>query len=134
MLYALPRLDGLTILLVEDNSDTREALTELLRELGATVVEAGDGTAALDAMRTAIPNVLISDLGLPGEHTGLTLLRAARGLAPELPAIAISGTIDEDSRAQALAAGFQFFMKKPVNFDDVIGHIRTLSGYRSSGF
>jgi signal transduction histidine kinase len=109
------RLSGVRILLVEDDEATRTLLATLLASLGAVVTAASSAKEAREAMETSAPDVLISDIELPGGD-GITLLqdvrRRGRGT---LPAIAVTGYADERSRERILAAGFNGFVAKPLD-------------------
>ena len=109
---ALPS-DSRHVLLVDDNVDARESAAHLLRTLGHTVTEAGSVDEALSAA-VALPDLVISDLGLPGK-TGYQLaaeIKADPALA-HLPLVALSGYGTERDRASALAGGFVEHITKP---------------------
>lgn len=120
---ALPMLEGVRVLLVEDDRDSREALEVLLaRQCGATVTAAGSVREALDAFQRERPDVLISDIGMPQED-GFALIRQVRALAPErggrVPALALTGYARKQDRTRALAAGYQAHLAKPVDPDEL---------------
>ncbi|HJQ22421.1 MAG TPA: ATP-binding protein [Blastocatellia bacterium] len=111
-------LRGLRVLVVDDDADTREVLCMVLSQHGAQVHAAGSSMEALGAFREWLPDVLMSDLGMPGED-GFALIEKVRGLAPEeggdVPAVALTAYArDEDSR-RARAAGYQVHIPKPVD-------------------
>ena len=109
-------LHGVRLLLVEDDADTREVVALMLREFGAEVVGVASVDAALTAIRSGRPDVLISDIGL-AEHDGFDLIRAVRRLPREfrhLPAIALSAFARESDRLDALSAGYDRHVPKPV--------------------
>jgi two-component system, chemotaxis family, CheB/CheR fusion protein len=110
-------LGGLRILLVEDDASSRETLVEMLRLSGAEIRAAGSAAQAMGELREFRPQLLISDVAMPGED-GYSLLRRIRALGPEgggdVPAIALTALAGEEDRQQALAAGFQVHMAKPV--------------------
>ena len=109
-------LSGIRILLVDDDPDSLEALSVLLKMNGATVRPCGDGLEARRALGTFRPDLVISDLSMPGED-GFELMAALRRLSPEeggrTPAIAFSALQDPLARARALESGFQAFVPKP---------------------
>jgi PAS domain S-box-containing protein len=111
-------LRGLRVLIVEDNKDTRELLTVILGNHGAEVRTAASTAAALESFLIEKPHVLVCDIGLPGED-GYGLIRRIRSLKPEegneVPALALSAYTRLEDRQQALAAGFQIHLPKPVN-------------------
>ena len=116
--YGLPvgRLSNLSILVVEDDEDARDLLITVLIQQGAKVEQAGNASEALTHLSKSMPDVLLSDIGLPGED-GYDLIRAirARGHAPEvLPAIALTAYARREDQRLALEAGFQAHVAKPV--------------------
>ena len=108
-------LRGRDILLVEDATDTREALQRLLERRGCRVRTAPTGERALEMAEAHLPDILISDIGLPG-LSGLRLIEALRARDAEggLVAIALSGLGREDDVQAALHAGFDAHLLKPV--------------------
>jgi PAS domain S-box-containing protein len=111
-------LSGLRVLVVDDEPDTLEILSVMLNKSGASVRTA---TSSADALRTFgewRPNLLLSDLGMPGED-GYTLINRIRALAPErggnTPAAAITAHARDEDRAKVLAAGYQAHISKPVD-------------------
>ena len=128
---ALPDLAGVNILLVEDAEDTRDLISHLLERSAATIRTASNAQDAWSLFRTARPDVLISDLGLPG-HDGRELVGWMRAL-PEseggtLPAIALTGRVRPEDREQALQAGFTAFLKKPVDLGELVELVAQLAG------
>jgi len=109
-------LAGLRVLVVEDEPDGRELLAETFRRCGASVAEAADVEEALDLFGRFAPDVLVSDIGLPGED-GFSLLRKVRQLSPEqgggIPALAVTAYAREGDRRRAYDAGFQAHVAKP---------------------
>jgi signal transduction histidine kinase/ActR/RegA family two-component response regulator len=110
-------LNGLRVLVVDDDQDTRELMTMLLRAAGAKVTTAGSFDEAIAALQIVVPDVLLSDVGLAGQD-GYELIRQIRaGLVPEargLPAIAVTGLSRAQDRVTLLRAGFQAHLSKPV--------------------
>ncbi len=114
-----PRLDGVHVLLVEDDVDAREMLRVILVDAGAAVSTAHTVETALDASAADRPDVLVSDIGLPGRD-GYALLRELRDSETRegsrmLPAIALTAFAAVEDRQRAFAAGFQFHLPKPVD-------------------
>ena len=114
------RLAGVKVLVVEDDPDGRELLRTVLERCQAEVVSVGNVPAALEAIRAARPDVVVSDIGLPGEdgyalarYLQTSEMRDADGRA--LPAIALTAYVTERDRAQALSAGFLAHAAKPVD-------------------
>ena len=111
-------LGGVEVLVVDDDPDTLEALGQLLAHAGARVTAAGSAAEALRAIGERRPDVLLSDVGMPGED-GISLIRRVRSLDRErggsLPAAALTAYTQAADRERALAAGFQAFLSKPVD-------------------
>jgi len=127
----LARLDGLRVLLVEDDDDSRWLLGTMLKRQGAEVSSTSSAFEALNAFDEAVPDVLISDLGMP-EENGLELMRKVRlfptGRGGLVPAIALTGYATPRDRERALAAGYQLHLAKPVESSDLIAAIISLVG------
>jgi signal transduction histidine kinase/FixJ family two-component response regulator len=112
------RLDGLRILLVEDDDDTRECLAIALRQHGAQVAAVGSVAQGLAALERGGIDALLSDLAMPGED-GFSLIRRLRARPPEaggrLPAAALSAHVRPEERARAVLAGFDLHIAKPID-------------------
>jgi PAS domain S-box-containing protein len=128
-----PRLDGLRILIVDDDADIRDLLTYTLEVCGAEVMAAAsadEAIAVLTASSTPM-DILISDIGMPDED-GYALLRRVRALEPEhkggIPAIALTAYARTQDRRAALLAGFQSHVAKPVEPAELIAVIANLAG------
>lgn len=113
-------LEGLNVLLVDDDQDTRELLSEFLEQSGAHVVSAScaaDGLAALDC---AVPAIIVSDIGMP-EMNGYDFMRAIRERAPDkggsTKAVALTAFNSQEDRRCALEAGFQMHLCKPIELN-----------------
>ena len=109
-------LANLKILVVEDDEDARDLLVTVLSQQGAKVEQAGSGSEALSRIAQSVPDVLLSDIGLPGED-GYALIRAVRERgysAIALPAIALTAYSRREDQRLALQAGFQAHVAKPV--------------------
>lgn len=123
------RLDGIRVVLVEDETDAREALTAALQGFGADVVAVESAAAALDALRLQPPDVLLSDLGMPGED-GYSLIRKVRAdEAPNnrLPAAALTAYVRAEDRSAALQAGFDTHVEKPIEPLSLARVVKTLA-------
>jgi PAS domain S-box-containing protein len=114
---ARPRA-GLTALLVDDEEDAREALRLILQQNGMLVTTAASAREAFELVERLQPDVLLSDIAMPGED-GLSLIRRVRLLpldrGGQVPAIALSAYAGADDRRRALLAGFQRHIPKPVD-------------------
>ena len=110
--------DGLTVLLVDDEDDAREALSLILQQNGMVVTTAASAREALDLVERLQPDILLSDVAMPGED-GLSLIRRIRLLPPGsgglIPAAAVSAYAGAGDRRSALLAGFQHHVSKPVD-------------------
>lgn len=125
----LPSLSGLRILAVDDEVDTRDMIRAVLEEVGANVLTAGSVKEALEALPGWKPDVLICDIGMPGED-GYALIRKVREAEAEevrnTPAIALTGYARIEDRMRALAAGFQMFIPKPVEANELTTTVANL--------
>lgn len=126
-----PQLDGLRVLIVDDEPDTLELLTVALRQCHAEVTSVATAAGALRAFEESRPDVLVSDIGMPGED-GYSLIRKVRALEDEnssrIPAIALTAYAREEDRVRALLAGFQVHVAKPINPAEFIALVASLAG------
>jgi CheY-like chemotaxis protein len=114
---AAPRpLDGVSLLLVEDDPSTQAMLSMALHRFGATVTAASSAEEALGALQEGRFDVLVSDIGLPGED-GCALLQRIRAAGFAMPAIALTASASPTERDRALTAGFRSWLAKPVDLD-----------------
>ena len=115
-------LEGLTVLVVEDDEDTREVLKVMLEMCGARVLCAGSARDGLVAFTRDHPQAIVSDIAMPGED-GYWLIGEVRrqlGVPPEkVPAVAVTAFSGQHPRAAALAAGFQAHLAKPIDPDEL---------------
>ena len=125
-----PRLDGVRVLVVDDARDVREAVTDILAEDGAKVTAVGSAEEALAALQGERPDVLLSDLAMPGKG-GNWLIGQVRALPPErggvTPAAALTAFTGPEHRASVLRAGFQLHVEKPVGLDALIQAVAMLA-------
>ncbi len=111
-------LDGVTVLLVEDDADTREMLSLTLRHHGANVHAAPSVPVALQIAREVTPHVVLSDIGMPGDDGYSLMMKIRSGAIEQLrdvPAIALTAYAREDDRQRALSSGFGYHLAKPVD-------------------
>jgi PAS domain S-box-containing protein len=129
-----PFVEGLRVLVVDDDAGTREMLLEMLGQNGAEVTACSSAAEALELLHRARPDVLVSDIAMPGED-GYALIRKVRGLRPEqggrTPAVALTAHAKAEDRQRALSAGYEVFVPKPVEADELLGAIAGLA--RPSG-
>jgi PAS domain S-box-containing protein len=125
------RLDGVHVLLVEDDDDTRKLLGTMLKRYGARVTSTKSAAQALNFFSDDLPDVLISDIAMPDED-GYEFIRKLRALPAEqggqTPAIALTGYASRKDRELALQAGYQQHMAKPIEQADMIAAIAALVG------
>jgi signal transduction histidine kinase/ActR/RegA family two-component response regulator len=128
-----PSLEGLRILVVDDEADARELLIQILKESGVEVVGVASADEAIRVLteQASRLDVLVSDIGMPNED-GYTLLRRVRSLPPEsggrIPAVALTAYARTEDRRAALLAGFQCHVAKPVELAELIAVIANLTG------
>jgi PAS domain S-box-containing protein len=123
------RLRGVRGLIVDDDADTRTYLRAMLEDEGATVLTAGSSSEALTILDTERVDVLVADIGMPGED-GYALLARVRKIAipGEVPAVALTAYAGAEDRRKALEAGFQRHLSKPVDADALVTTIAALVG------
>jgi two-component system CheB/CheR fusion protein len=124
-------LAGLHVLVVEDDADSRESLVRILEQYGARVRGAGTAREAVTAMDAAVPDILVSDIGMAGED-GYDLIRKVRMLPTvrggQVPALALTAYGGEADRLKAAAAGFQAHVVKPVAPAQLVTEVGRLAG------
>jgi CheY-like chemotaxis protein len=126
----LPPLHGVTVLVVDDESDAREILTMVLTEQGARVVAVGSVTEAIDAIERAKPDVLVSDIGMPRED-GYTLIRLVKAMEKrigKIPAAALTAYAGVHDRTRALLAGYSSHLPKPIEPAELAAVVANLAG------
>jgi PAS domain S-box-containing protein len=110
-------LSGVRVLVVDDEHDTREILSVMLTRYGAEIRTAGSAAEAMEVFSRWLPDVLVSDIGMPVED-GYALIKKIRALPPEngadVPAIALTAFASAQDKKIALAAGFQRHLAKPI--------------------
>jgi CheY-like chemotaxis protein len=127
-------LAGLRVLIVEDEDDSREILAALLREWGAEVTTSASAPDALVVVNSRPPDLLVSDVGMPGMD-GYELVRELHkrdeAHGGRVPAIALTAYADQESRSQALAAGFEEHVAKPADPQALLAAVARLAGRRA---
>jgi len=122
-------LQGLRVLVVDDEEDARGLVQTIIEEAGGHAVTADSAAAALRVLDTRVPDVVVSDLGMPGMD-GLELIRAVRArtdAAREVPAIALTAYARSEDRLTALRSGFQRYLAKPVDHLQLVAAIVALA-------
>ncbi len=122
-------LDGISVLLVDDDADTRQVIASHLEEHHAMVLTAASVSQALDVLQREHVDVLLSDIAMPGED-GYALVRKVRASTTphvaSLPAVALTALARDEDRQQALQAGFQLHLAKPIEALPLVTAIATL--------
>jgi CheY-like chemotaxis protein len=125
-----PNLTGVRVLVVDDGEDVREVVSAVLGQCGADVQAVGTAGEALEALARFAPHVLVSEVEMHGE-TGFSLIQKVRGLPPErggrVPAAALSAYSRTDDRVQALLAGFQIHVPKPIQPAELVAVVASLA-------
>jgi|ERR1051325_3214337 CheY-like chemotaxis protein len=114
--HEFPSLEGIHVLLVEDEPDARELLEVVIEYADGLVSAVGSAAAALETLHKVRPDVILVDIVMPG-HDGYWLLDRIRELefSRTLPAVAVTGRTRIHDRARAMRAGFNAYLAKPVD-------------------
>jgi signal transduction histidine kinase len=125
------RLDGLRLLIVDDDEDSRDLIGLILEGQGATVASASSAGEALRLFADSPPDVLVSDIGMPNVN-GYSLIRRVRALSGDrggrTPAIALTAYARAEDGERAFAAGFQAHVTKPIDPDRLTAIVANLAG------
>jgi len=127
-----PRLDGVRVLIVDDDSDTRQMLKAVLSECQAEVITAASAAEAIKEIEQRKPDVLVSDLGMP-EQDGYELIKQVRETesadhTARIPALALTAYAKAEDRVRALAGGYQVHLAKPVEPAEFVLVVANLAG------
>jgi PAS domain S-box-containing protein len=129
--YHTSSLEGLRVLLVDDETDGRELVTIMLEQNGVQVKAAASADEALQTFAEWKPDILVSDIGMP-EEDGYSLIRKVRALPLEqggnVPAAALTGFVSQEDYSKALSAGYHSHIKKPVELEELIAVVASLTG------
>jgi PAS domain S-box-containing protein len=128
---ACVEIEGVRVLVVDDEPDARGLIKRVLEDCKAVVITAATAQEALERMRSELPDVLVSDIGMPGED-GYALIARVRELSPEqggeTPAVALTAYARAEDRMKAMLAGFQHHLVKPVEPAELITLVAILAG------
>ena len=123
-------LEGVSVMVVDDDQDSRSFISQVLQNHGASVVAAESTSEAVGRLRQLRPRVLISDIGMPGED-GYALIRRVRELSEDegggVPAIALTAYARPEDERAALGAGYQRHLSKPVSVPHLMATIAELA-------
>ena len=126
----LGRLDGIRVLVVEDEPSASEALQVLFASCGAEAKVAGSVPEALAVFEVWLPDVMLSDIAMPGED-GYSLIRKIRLRSPErggvVPAVALTAYAKIEDRVTILGAGFQMYLSKPADPNELVAVVGSLA-------
>lgn len=129
--FGFIRLEGLRILVVEDEANVREHLRIVLEERGAQVLAVASASDALEMLSRMQPDALVIDTGMPNDE-GYALIRQVRVLEAEqgvrIPAVALTAQASASDRRQALREGFQVHLAKPVEPVELVATLASLTG------
>jgi CheY-like chemotaxis protein/nitrogen-specific signal transduction histidine kinase len=124
------RLDGLRILIVDDEADARQVVTMMLRRSGAETMAASSANQALEMWGSWRPDVLVADIGMPAED-GYALIRKVRSYSADeggqIPAVALTAYVRREDRLRILSAGYQMHLAKPVEPIELITAVASLA-------
>ncbi|HEY6615512.1 MAG TPA: ATP-binding protein, partial [Vicinamibacterales bacterium] len=127
-----PRLDGLRVLVVDDEEDARELIGRALEDKGAQITLAANSHEAIRILESDDIDVLLADIAMPGDD-GYSLIRQIRSAGTDMsliPAAAVTAHAREEERTQALAAGFQMHVAKPVEPGEIVRMVDHLANDR----
>ncbi len=130
-----PLLQGLRVLIVDDEADARELLAIVLEQSGAQVIVSASATEAFDFLCQSKVDLLVSDIAMP-KIDGYQLIRQVREIEAQrgeqhIPAIALTAYARESDRDLALEAGFQVHLAKPFDPDELVSVVANLAGYKA---
>lgn len=131
-----PKLDGVVVLVVDDNADSRAVLSQILEGHGARVLLAESAKTALQILAEHAPNVLVSDIAMPGMD-GIDLIEEIRSrerlkkltqnVDTHLPAVAVTALRSEEDQRKCIKAGFHVHFPKPIDFTVLIKTVASLA-------
>ena len=120
------RLEGIHVLLVENDRDTLDLLSAALKQQRATVTAVSSVAEALASIRISTPDIVVSDIAMPGED-GYHLMEKIRAMGLEddhhIPVVAITAYAKEEDRQRALSSGFESYLSKPIELSELVGAV-----------
>ena len=126
-----PHLEGMRILVVDDDDDTRELVARVLETSGAQVVGAASAGEAWAAIEQSMPDAMVVDIAMPVED-GFSFIRRVRACPPDkggrIPAAALTARVIVEDRIESLRAGFQNHLAKPIEPEELVGVVAALAG------
>ena len=124
-------LDGVMVLVVDDETDARELIRQVLLQCGAAVLTASSADEGLKLLQSQRPNVVISDIGMP-DKDGYQFMRDLRRISAvkggNTPAIALTAFARSEDRTRAMVAGYQIHISKPIEPQELIATVASLAG------
>ncbi len=127
-------LDGIRVLVVDDEPDARELVSSVLTDAGAEVFTAASADDGLLAVATHRPDLIVSDIGMP-DRDGYQFIRDVRSLAPvdggRTPAIALTAFARSEDRTRVMLAGYQVHVSKPIEPQELVATIKSIAGNRA---
>ncbi|HEX9959640.1 MAG TPA: response regulator, partial [Pyrinomonadaceae bacterium] len=131
---ALPRLDNLRVLIVDDEADARDLLMAVLMQQGAQVTAAATVAEAVENFQTQAPDLIVSDIEMPDED-GFSLIKKLRAFNQtrerKIPAIALTAHARPSERLKILSAGYQTHLAKPVETAELLAVIASFADLNS---
>jgi CheY-like chemotaxis protein len=122
-------LSSITLLIIEDDPDARELMQAVLEQRGACVLSADGVARAFELLDERLPDIVVSDIAMPDED-GIDFVHRLRARPPsrggDIPAVAVSAYVAHADRSRALAAGFDRYLHKPIDFDELVRTILAL--------
>jgi len=131
---AIPSLHGVSVLIVDDDDESREVVAAHLSSRQAKVIMATSAAEAFDLLQREHVDVLLADIAMPGED-GYALIRKIRALsarAASVPAAALTALARDEDRQQALSAGFQLHLAKPIDGRSLIAAVASLGKWHAA--